>query len=111
MSSTLSKKLASIEPGTLYVGVDLSLDRNVAIVLDARARQLDRFGFPNDRDGYDYFYRRLATQRQRQQAPAVLVGMEPTNYFWKLLATDLEAHQVAYRLVNPYTVKKHREGD
>lgn len=111
MSSTLSKKLASIEPGTLYVGVDLSLDRNVAVVLDARARQLDRFGFPNDRDGYDYFYRRLATQRQRQQAPAVLVGMEPTNYFWKLLAADLEAHQVAYRLVNPYTVKKHREGD
>jgi transposase len=37
--------------------------------------------------------------------------MEPTNYYWKLLASDLEQRQVAYRLVNSYTVKKHREGD
>jgi transposase len=111
MPRTLSKRLASVRPGTLYTGVDLALDRNVAVVLSERAERLDRFGFPNDRDGYDYFYRRLEALRGRQQSPAVLVGMEPTNYFWKLLATDLEQRQVSYRLVNPYTVKKHREGD
>jgi transposase len=37
--------------------------------------------------------------------------MEPTNYFWKLLARELEEKQQPYRLVNAYTVKKHREGD
>jgi transposase len=37
--------------------------------------------------------------------------MEPTNYFWKLFATDLEPRLVPYRLINPYTVNKHREGD
>jgi transposase len=37
--------------------------------------------------------------------------MEPTNYFWKLLARELEEKQLSYRLVNAYTVKKHREGD
>jgi len=111
MTSTLSKKLASVKPGTLYAGVDLALDRNVAVVLSERAEQLDRFGFPNERGGYDYFHHRLETLRERWRAPAVLVGMEPTNYFWKLLAADLEQRQVSYRLVNPYTVKKHREGD
>jgi len=110
-NSTLSKKLAGVKPGTLYVGVDLALDRNVAVVLGERAERLDRFGFPNNQDGYDYFHRRLETLRERQQAPAALVGMEPTNYFWKLLATYLEQQQIGYRLVNPYTVKKHREGD
>jgi len=110
-NSTLSKKLADVKPGTLYVGVDLALDRNVAVVLGERAERLDRFGFPNNQDGYDYFHRRLETLRERQQAPAALVGMEPTNYFWKLLATYLEQQQIGYRLVNPYTVKKHREGD
>jgi len=110
-NSTLSKKLASVKPGTLYVGVDLALDHNVAVVLSERAERLARFRFPNDRGGYDYFYRRLEAVQGRQQASAVLVGMEPTNYFWKLLAADLELHQVGYRLVNPYTVKKHREGD
>ena len=43
----------------------------------------------------------------------MLVGIEPTNYFWKLLATDMEQHwpDYGYRLVSPYTVKKNREGD
>lgn len=110
---TLSKKLSSLKPGTLYVGGDLALDQNRAVVLTERAEQLARFSFPNQRDGYDYFYRRLTTLQQSQQAPAVLVGMEPTNYYWKLLATDMEQHQpdYGYRLVNPYTVKKNREGD
>lgn len=111
MSRAISKRLACIEPGTLFVGVDLSLDDSVAVVLDGRAKQLDRFRFPNDADGYDYFHRRLMTIQERQEAPAMLVGMEPTNYFWKLLASDLERRQVPYRMVNPYTVKKHREGD
>src|SRR5262245_55172547 len=110
---TLSKKLNSLKAGSLFVGVDLALDQNVAVVLTERAEQLARFSFPNRRAGYDYFYRRLATLQQRHQAPAVLVGMEPTNYYWKLLAADLEQHQpdYLYRLVNPYTVKKNREGD
>jgi transposase len=111
MSRAISKRLACIEPGTLFVGVDLSLDDSVAVVLDGRAKQLDRFRFPNDADGYYYFHRRLVTVQEREEAPAVLVGMEPTNYFWKLLASDLERRQVPYRMVNPYTVKKHREGD
>lgn len=109
--STLSKKLASVKPGTLFAGVDLALDRNVAVVMDEQARRRDRFRFNNDAEGYKYFHRRLRKVKEQYQAPAVLVGMEPTNYFWKLLASDLEARQVAYRLVNPYTVKKHREGD
>lgn len=111
MSSTLPKKLASVKPGTLYAGVDLALDSNVVVVLDEGAQQLARFRFPNDRDGYDFFYGRLEQLRDRHQAPEVLVGLEPTNYFWKLLAADMESHQYGYRLVNPYTVKKHREGD
>jgi transposase len=112
-NSTLSKKLASVKPGTLFIGVDLALDRNVAVVLTERAERLGRFGFPNERDGYDYFYRCLEVIQEQRQAPAVLVGMEPTNYFWKLLAADMEEHRpdYGYRLVNPYTVKKNREGD
>ena len=86
---TLTKKLASVKPGTVFVGVDLALDQNVAVVLTERAEQLTRFRFPNERDGYDYFYGRVGTILKQRQAPGVLVGMEPTNYFWKLLAATL----------------------
>jgi transposase len=111
MTRTLTKKLAEVKPGTLFVGVDMGLKRNAAIVLGAQAERRARFGFPNDREGYDYFHRRLKKLQEQYQAARVLVGMEPTNYYWKLLAGDLEQRRVAYRLVNAYTVKKHREGD
>ena len=95
----------------LYVAVDLALKRNVAVVLAERAERLARFGFPNNHHGYNYFHRHLESLRERHHSPAVLVGMEPTNYFWKLLAAALEQRQVEYRLVNSYTVKKHREAN
>ena len=111
MNRTLTKKLAQVKPGTIYIGVDMGREHNVAVVLNEQAERLARFRFPNDGDGYDYFHRRGAALQRTHQAPAILVGMEPTNYFWKLLAADLEQREVAYRLVNAYTVKKHREGD
>jgi hypothetical protein len=111
VSKSLAKKLAQIKPGTLFVGVDLALDKNVVVVLDAGARQLDRFAIPHDWDGYEYFRRRVQDACERHQATGVLIGMEPTNYYWKLLSSYLETQGLAYRLVNPYTVKKRREGD
>ena len=111
MSRTLAKKLAQVKPGTLFVGVDLGLDRNVAVIINQGGQRLAKYGFPHNQDGYAYFRRRLRELQCDHQAPAMLVGMEPSNYLWKLLAAELEKHQLAYRLVNPFTVKKHREGD
>ena len=110
---TLTRKLAKIKPGTLFVGVDLALDHNVAVVMGERAERLARFSFPSTRDGYDFFYRQVTVIRDHHQAPAVMIGMEPTNYFWKLLAADLEVHRAEYEyhLINPYTVKQRRQGD
>ena len=111
MAHKLAEKLASVKSGTLFAGIDMALERNMAVLITERAAVQAQFHFPNDRLGYDYLLRRLRTSQERAQAPAVLVGMEPTNYFWKLLAAELEQQAVPYRLVNPYTVKKHREGD
>ena len=111
MSRTLAKKLAQVKPGTLFAGVDLGLDCNVAVIINEVGQRLAKLAFPHNRDGYAYFRRRLRKLQRHHQAPAMLVGMEPSNYLWKLLAAELEKHQLSYRLVNPFTVKKHREGD
>lgn len=111
MTRTLSKKLADVKPGTLFIGVDLGLDRNVAVVITERAQRLDKFSFPHDYLGYAFFRRRLNKLLEDHQAPELWVGMEPSNYYWKLLSAELERHQMPYRLVNSYTVKKRREGD
>jgi transposase len=63
------------------------------------------------RDGYEYLLPRWQQVVTRSGASGVLVGMEPTNYYWKLVALFLNQHQVPFRLVNALTVKRRREGD
>jgi transposase len=109
--SNIDRPLVQDPAGTLHAGVDLALEKNVVVVVNEKGERLDHFSFPQDRGGYDYFLRRLEGLRQKHQAAKVVVAMEPTNYFWKLLARELEEKQHSYRLVNAYTVKKYREGD
>ena len=112
MSNCNINNVRGQEPGQrLYAGIDLALEKNVVVVLNASGQIVDRFTFGQEREGYAHAERRLEELRQRQQAAGVEVGMEPTNYLWKLLAQELEAKGMTYHLVNAYTVKKHREGD
>ncbi|HEX7593888.1 MAG TPA: transposase [Anaerolineae bacterium] len=111
MSNRVAKHLASIPPGTLLAGVDLSLDDLVVVVLNATANRLDRFRSDNHAAGYADFRQRLQRTVEKQGASGVWVGMEPTNYYWKQLGYDLEQHQIPFWLVNALTVKRHREGD
>ena len=109
--SNIARQLVQDQPGKLHVGVDLALGKNVAVVINEKGQRLDRFSFPQERGGYDYFLERLEGLRQKQRASEVVVAMEPSNYFWKLMAQELEEKAISYRLVNAYTVKKHREGN
>jgi len=111
MSNHTAKHLASLQPGTLFAGVDLGLDDSVVVVLTTTADRLDRFRSRNDAAGYAALRQRLQRLVEKHQAPGLLIGMEPTNYYWKQLGYDLERHQLPFRLVNALTVKRHREGD
>ena len=110
-NSSTTKELRQAPAGTLHVGIDLSLEKNWAVVINERAERVDRFSFSSDRGGYEYFLERMEKVRQKQKATEIQVAMEPTNYFWKLLAQELEGKEIPYHLVNAYTVKKHREGN
>jgi len=109
--SNIARQIVQVQPGTLHVGVDLALEKNVVIVVNEKAHRLDHFGFPQDRGGYDYFFQRMEGLCQKHRALGIVVAMEPSNYFWKLMAKYLEEKKTPYRLVNAYTVKKHREGN
>jgi hypothetical protein len=109
--SNIVRQIVQVQPGTLHAGVDLALEKNVVVVINEKGQRLECFSFSQDRGGYDYFLQRLERVREKNQASRVVVAMEPSNYFWKLLAHELEAKSYTYRLVKAYTVKKHREGN
>jgi transposase len=107
----IARQFVQVQPGSLHAGVDLALEKNVVVVINEKTQRLDHFSFPQDRGGYDYFLQRMEGLRQKHQAAGMIVAMEPSNYFWKLLAKELEEKKIPYHLVNAYTVKKHREGN
>jgi transposase len=96
---------------TLHVGIDLALEKNVCVVTKENGEKIDYFSFPQDRGGYDFFLKRVKMISQKQSESRLIVAMEPSNYFWKLMARELEENGITYHLVNAYTVKKHREGN
>ena len=72
MSRTLTKKLAMIKPGTLFVGIDLGKQTNVAVVIDQQARRLGRFSFGHNQEGYVYLVRQLQRICQHAGAAEIL---------------------------------------
>ena len=76
--------------GTLHVGIDLALEKNVCVVTNGNGEKLDYFSFPQARGGYDYFLKRVKMISQKQCKSRLVVAMEPSNYFWKLMARELE---------------------
>ena len=111
MARIVARGHLGLKPDTVYAGVDAGLERNAATVVTERGRQLDRFLFSTDRQGYTRMRKRLERALEGQGSQELLVGMEPTNYFWKLLVTELEEHHIPYCLVNAFTVHRRREGD
>ena len=99
-NSSTTKKLRQVPGGILHVGIDLGLEKNWAVMINERAERVDRFSFSSDRGSYNYFLERMEKVCQKQQAAGIQVAMEPTNYFWKLLAQELEGQEMPYHLVN-----------
>jgi transposase len=111
MPRIVARGHVQLKSDTVFVGVDSGLESNSATVVTERGQRLGKFGFSTDHDGYAYFRERVRRILDRQGSEGVLVGMEPTNFFWKLLVAHLEDHGIPYCLVNALTAKRHREGD
>jgi transposase len=107
----LAAKQASVKRGTIIFGVDLGQQDSWVHIMNTEAVTLGQMRFTHDAAGYRQLREKMATLQMDYAAPEVIVAMEPTGYFWKLVAAELESHGQRYVLVNPYTVKKHREGD
>ncbi len=108
--SNIAKQLAQVQPGTLHAGIDLALEKNVVVVINEKAEQLDHFSFPQDRGGFDYFLQRVEGLRQKYQASEIAVAMEPSNNFWKLLAREWKREDSPITGKFIYSQKTSRRG-
>lgn len=110
MLNCTAKRLAELKLNTLLVGIDIGKKQHACIVMDLRAKVLTRFKFSNSRRGFERLLEKVEATRREAQADHLLFGMEPTGHYWRNLAYFLDGRGYRFRLVNPFTLKRHREG-
>jgi len=118
MKNTVERRLEEITPRTLVVGIDIAKTVHWARFTDYRGVEIGKpMSFTNDLQGFTSIVTRInelcKTVIIIPQYPFdnVIIGMEPTGQYWKILANYLEIKGYRVVGVNPSHTKKSKELD
>lgn len=111
MNNSTAFKLAQLPANSLRVGIDPHKRQHTVVIRTAQGQVLSKFQVTNDRAGFETLRRRCEQYRQQVGADQVVYAIEPGAHYWRNLAAYLHAHGETYRLVNPLTLKRQRDGD
>jgi transposase len=109
MNSTIARRIAFVEQFEVLVGIDLGKHKNVAVRMTRQGQIVGKREFGHSRQGYAGLVGWGQRGAKGASAVPMLLGFEPTNDYWRWLANYLNEQGQAYRLVNPFAVKKQRE--
>ena len=112
MNYTQNEKIMSITERTLVIGIDIAKKVQYVRAFDYRGIELGKVrSFENTSEGFSIFedwMKLLASQKQKY---SIVVGLEPTGYYWFNLGHFLKNSGVKLVLVNPFHVKRSKELD
>lgn len=111
MKNSTARKLEQLPKGALMVGIDPHKKRHAAVVMTREARVLERFQVATTAAGFGELCSRVDQLVARQGAGSAVYGMEAGGHYWMTLAYHLETEEQPFHLVNPFTLKRRREGE
>lgn len=111
-SMKLVRRRERLPVDALIAGVDLAKKESVVVFARAADRgRLGKLAISTDRAGVERLIARAAELRHRHGLGELVVAMEPTSHFWKLVARALDTAGVRYVLVQSFVVATSRELD
>lgn len=111
MQNTIAFKLAQIPAGVLLVGIDPHQQVHAVVVMTQQAQVLTKFKVPVNQRGFAGLEERVRALVSAVGAPGAMWAIEAGSHHWRTLAYHLESHGQQLRLVNPFTLKRNRDGD
>lgn len=109
-NSTLYKRTQLPATG-LWIGVDPHKKQHTICMTAPNQAVLSKFKIPTNRRGFEELLRRSEQQHVAIGASQVVFGIEPGGHYWRTLAAFLQAHAYEVRFINPFTLKRQRDGD
>jgi transposase len=111
MKNSIAAKLKQVPSNYLKVGFDPHKKKHVATIMQQDAVVRRKFKFVNSRNGFEEMLQLVELEREKAGADGVIFGIESGTHHWKALAYYLDQRGYEFRLLNPFTLKRNREGD
>lgn len=112
MNFNTNEKINQVSENTLVIGIDIAKRKHYACAVDDRGRILQKsFPIIQSKIGFDDFYERLMTLKEKHEKQEILVGFEPTGHYWMNLAAFLTHYGIPFVMVNPMHVNRSKELD
>src|SRR3990172_172709 len=111
MQSNTARKLAQIAPEDLIVGVDPHKHTHAIVIMTPQARILGKFKIKNNRSAYEQLLEAVKTAVTKAGASGAIFAIEAGGHYWRNLSYYLQEEGKPFRLINPFTLKRRREGD
>lgn len=111
MQTTIARKQAQIPAGYLIVGVDPHKKVHVVVAMNQASQILAKFKIANSARGFAELLDKTALATTKAQAPGAIFAIEAGGHYWRNLGHFLEERGLPWRTINPFTLKRQREGE
>ena len=111
MKNSTASKLQQIPAGYLLMGVDPHKKKHAAVAMTQDAVVHCKFKVVNSRRGYGELLERARAQMVATGSRGVIFAIETASHYWRNLAYFLDERGIPFRLINPFTLKRRREGE
>jgi len=110
MKNSTAYKLRQVPPGYLIIGIDPHKKIHVAVAMTQNTILHTKFKFANSRQGYEDVMTKAKEQMVRTGSRGVIFAIETGGHYWRNLAYFLDEKDIPFRIINPFTLKRIREG-
>ncbi len=111
MKNNTANKLKQIPERYLIAGVDAHKKKHAIVLRAQDAVVHSRFQVSNSRLGFKELLDRTRWCMTKVGARGVIFAIEAGGRYWRPLAYFLDANGIPFRMINPFTLKRRREGD
>jgi len=110
MKNNAARKLRQVPAGYLRVGVDPHKKKHVAVTMTEDFLVQGKFKFTNSRDGFEEALERARADMEKAGCQGVIFSIEAASHLWRNFAYFLDEKGIPFRLINPFSLKRRREG-
>ena len=111
MNNSTAYKLAQLPVNALRVGIDPHKHEHVAVIADAQAHVLAKFKVKSIRPGFEQLLAHCDQVSQQRGGLDYVFAIEAGAHYWRNLAQFLDEKGKRYHIINPFTLKRQRDGD